>query len=124
MTKCVVKNLEKFIKRIIDIIGGLIGPVILIPITISIIIAKLILREKGPIFYSQKRIGKNGKIFKIYKYRSMVVDADERLETILNENKQLSEENIANIKNYMTILELQKSESLLEKLTLMNFHNL
>ena len=80
------------IKRIIDVIGAIVGLIILIPITIGIAIAKIILKDKGPIIYTQNRIGKDGKIFKMYKYRSMVVGADEILEKYLAENKDAREE--------------------------------
>lgn len=81
--------IEKGIKRLIDIIAGLIGTILLIPITICIYIAKKILKEDdGPIFYDQLRIGKNGKHFKLYKYRSMVIGADEILKEYLAENEE------------------------------------
>ena len=82
-------NIEKGIKRLVDIIAGLAGTILLIPITICIYIAKKILREDdGPIFYDQLRIGKGGKHFKLYKYRSMVIGADKILEEYLAENKE------------------------------------
>lgn len=92
MAKLIINSIDKFIKRIIDVIGGAIGLIFLIPITLCIIIAKIILNEKGPVFYSQKRIGKKGKMFRIYKFRSMIVDADKKLKTILKEDKELKEE--------------------------------
>lgn len=74
-------NIEKGIKRLVDIIAGLAGTILLIPITICMYIAKKILKEDdGPIFYDQLRIGKGGKHFKLYKYRSMVIGADKILE--------------------------------------------
>ena len=83
---------DKIIKRIIDIIGGFLGTLLLIPLTFMIYIANLIVNDKGPIFYAQKRIGKDGKVFTMYKYRSMVVDADKKLNTYLRENEQAREE--------------------------------
>lgn len=81
--------IEKAVKRVIDIIAGLVGTILLIPITIGIYIARKILKEDdGPIFYDQLRIGKNGKIFKMYKYRSMVIGADEILKEYLAENEE------------------------------------
>lgn len=81
------------IKRIIDIIGSLFGMIILVPVTIVIGIIRLIIKEeRGPIFYSQKRIGKNGKYFKLYKYRSMIKDADEVLKKYLEENEEARKE--------------------------------
>ena len=81
--------IEKGIKRLVDIVAGLLGTILLIPITICIYIAKKILKEDdGPIFYDQFRIGKNGKHFKLYKYRSMVIGADEILKKYLAENEE------------------------------------
>lgn len=82
-------NIEKGIKRLVDIMAGLVGTILLIPITICIYIAKKILKEDdGPIFYDQLRIGKGGKHFKLYKYRSMVIGADKILEEYLAENEE------------------------------------
>lgn len=85
-------KLENCTKRFIDIIGGLCGILVLIPLTVCIYIANLISGDYGPIFYTQKRIGKNGKIFKMYKYRSMVVNAEEKLEQYLEENEEARKE--------------------------------
>ncbi len=85
--------IEKAVKRVIDIIAGLVGTILLIPITIGVYIARKILKEDdGPIFYDQLRIGKNGKIFKMYKYRSMVIGADDKLKEYLAENEEAREE--------------------------------
>lgn len=46
----------------------------------------------GPIFYNQYRIGKDGKPFKMYKFRTMIVNADEELEKYLRENEEVREE--------------------------------
>lgn len=80
------------VKRIIDVIGAIIGVLLLIPITIGIYIAKIILKDKGPIMYTHNRIGKDGKIFKMYKFRSMVEGADEILFKYLEENEDAREE--------------------------------
>ena len=61
---------KKLIKRIIDIMGGVVGCLLLLPITLMILVIKLVKKDKNPIFYTQKRMGKNGKIFVMYKYRS------------------------------------------------------
>lgn len=85
--------IERGIKRLVDIVAGLIGVIALIPITIVIFIARKILKEDdGPIFYDQLRIGKNGKHFKLYKFRTMVVGADEILEKYLEENEYARKE--------------------------------
>lgn len=82
----------KIAKRTVDIIGATAGVLALVPMVIGICIAKVILKDKGPIFYTQNRIGKDGKIFKMYKFRSMVVGADEILEKYLAENEDAREE--------------------------------
>ena len=82
----------KILKRIVDIIGALFGIIMLVPITIGIYIANLIVGDNGPIFYSQNRIGKDGKIFKMYKFRSMVMGADEKLEKYLEDNEEARKE--------------------------------
>ena len=84
--------LERIIKRFVDILGGICGLILLIPLTIGIYIANLIAGDKGPIFYTQERYGRNGKIFKMYKYRSMVVGADEKLKKILEEDEEARKE--------------------------------
>lgn len=86
------KKIYKGFKRIVDIIGALVGCIILIPLTIGIFIANVISKDNGPIFYVQKRIGKNGKKFKMIKYRSMVVNADQKLRRYLLDNPEANEE--------------------------------
>ncbi len=73
-------------KRLVDIIGGIIGCVILILLTIFIAPA-ILLESRGPILFSQTRIGRNGRRFKIYKFRSMYVDAEERLSELMKYNE-------------------------------------
>lgn len=86
-------KIENIIKRIIDIVGALVGVIALIPLTIIIYIARIVLKENdGPIFYDQLRIGKDGKVFKMYKYRSMIIGADEKLFEYLKENEEARKE--------------------------------
>lgn len=80
------------VKRIIDILGSIIGIIILIPITLVVFIINFLDKENGPVFYVQKRIGKNGKSFKMYKFRTMVVKADLKLKKYLLENPEAAEE--------------------------------
>ena len=87
-----IKRIERGLKRGIDILGGICGTLILIPLTIGIWIANKLAKDNGPIFYKQTRIGKDGKLFKMYKYRSMVVGADEILKTYLEENEEARKE--------------------------------
>lgn len=86
------RKFESIVKRAIDVIGGLVGIIVLIPLTLIIFIANFISGDKGALFYSQERIGKNGKIFKMYKFRSMVVGADEKLQKYLEENEEARKE--------------------------------
>ena len=87
------KIIYRIIKRFVDIIGGLVGVIILLPITFILYIVNKISKEnKGPLFFDQLRIGKDGKEFKLYKYRSMVMHADEKLWEYLNENEEAREE--------------------------------
>ena len=74
------------------IIGALIGCILLLPLTLGIWIANIIAKDNGPVFYVQKRIGKNGKVFTMYKYRSMVVNADRKLKRYLLDNPEANEE--------------------------------
>lgn len=72
-------------KRLFDIVAAACGIVILSPL--MIIIAVLIKAEDhGPIFYKQVRVGKNGKTFKMYKFRSMFVNADKVLDKLKEQN--------------------------------------
>lgn len=80
------KIIYKYSKRIIDIIGALGGLVLLSPILIIVgILIKL--ESKGPIVFTQKRVGKNGKEFDMYKLRSMVVNAEEIKEKLKEQNE-------------------------------------
>lgn len=94
-----VRNfISETIKRCIDILAGLIGTIILIPLTILVWIMNKINKEEGPIFYDQLRIGKDGKIFKLYKFRSMVVGADSILQEYLEKHPKEAEEYAKNKK--------------------------
>ena len=74
------------IKRAIDILGGITGCILTAVLTIFL--APVIrLESKGPIFFSQTRIGKNGRRFKIYKFRSMYPDAEERKKELMDRNE-------------------------------------
>lgn len=88
----IAKGLTLATKRLIDICGALVGITILLPLTVVVAIINFANKENGPLFYSQKRIGKNGKYFKMYKFRSMVVGADEILKKLLEENEDLRKE--------------------------------
>ena len=77
---------QLIIKKIIDMIGAIVG--LIITGVISIILVPLIrLDSKGPAFYAQTRVGKNGRHFKMYKFRSMYMDADKRKEELMEKNE-------------------------------------
>lgn len=69
------KKLELIIKRIFDIAASTVGLIILLPILIIVSIC-IKLDTKGPVFFKQKRVGKNKKVFEIYKFRTMITDAE------------------------------------------------
>lgn len=80
---------EVFMKRVVDICFGFVGCIA--TGIIFIFIAPIIyISSPGPIFFSQKRIGKNGKVFKMYKFRSMYMDAEERKAELMKQNKMSS----------------------------------
>ena len=81
-----IKLRQLFMKRAIDIAGSMVGMVIL---GVAFVIVGPIIKfqSKGPIIFAQKRVGRNGHIFKIYKFRSMYVDAEERKRELMERNK-------------------------------------
>ena len=77
---------QLLVKRLMDILGALVGCVILAIVTV--IFGPLIkLESPGPIFFAQKRVGKNGRVFKMYKFRSMYADAEERKKELMAQNE-------------------------------------
>lgn len=77
---------QEFLKRILDIAGGLVG--LLFTGIITLFLAPAIkIDSKGPVFFSQVRMGKNGRKFKIYKFRSMYLDAEERKKELMEQNE-------------------------------------
>lgn len=77
---------QMFYKRVLDIIGGIVGCII--TLIIAIFIGPIIfIKSPGPIFFKQTRIGKNGKKFKMFKFRSMYMDAEERKKEYMAQNK-------------------------------------
>lgn len=74
------------IKRAIDILGGIVGSIISFPIILLTAIP-LLIESPGPLIFKQQRVGKNGRVFNIYKLRSMYVDAEERKKDLMKDNK-------------------------------------
>ena len=84
------KTTYSLIKRLFDLVCSLIGIIILIPLSIMIKISYFLTGDFNSIFFTQNRIGKNGKEFKLFKFRTMVVNADEVLFKLLKENKEIA----------------------------------
>lgn len=90
--RSILKGINRFFKRLIDICGAIVGIAILIPLTAVVAIINFVSGDRGPLFYSQERIGKNGKHFKMYKFRSMVVGADDILKELLEKDEDARKE--------------------------------
>lgn len=88
LTACMnsVTARQMFVKRLMDIIVSLIG--IVMTGILTVIIAPIVyIQSPGPIFFRQERVGRGGRIFKIYKFRSMYVDAEEQKSSLMSENQ-------------------------------------
>ena len=77
---------QAMVKRLLDIAGGLVG-CLLTGIIFIFVGPAIYISSPGPIFFSQTRIGKNGKPFKMYKFRSMYMDAEARKAELMSQNK-------------------------------------
>lgn len=81
-----VSTRDLLAKRILDIIGGLVG--CLLTVILTLILGPIIyIQSPGPIFFAQTRVGKNGKLFKMYKFRSMYPDAEARKAELMKQNR-------------------------------------
>ena len=80
-----------FFKRLLDIVSGICGILIIIPVSIIIKLIYISFGDGGSILYKQSRIGKDGKLFQIYKFRTMVQDAEEQLDELLKEDRYKQE---------------------------------
>ena len=80
------------IKRVIDVILASVALILLSPLFAIIAIA-IKIDSKGPVFFAHKRIGKNGKIIKLYKFRSMVINAEELIKSFTPEQMREYKEN-------------------------------
>lgn len=82
----IVSTSDLFYKRLLDIVGGIVG--CLLTIVLTLIVGPIIfIKSPGPIFFTQIRVGRNGKKFKIYKFRSMYMDAEERKRDLMEQNR-------------------------------------
>jgi exopolysaccharide biosynthesis polyprenyl glycosylphosphotransferase len=77
-----IDDFHRFIKRLFDLILGVVLLILLSPL-LALIALLIRLDSEGPVIFKQQRIGENGRLFGMYKFRSMVPDADERLEEIV-----------------------------------------
>ena len=82
----IFSNRQLMLKRALDIVGSLVGMVILAIATIFVAPA-IKLDSPGPVFFGQTRVGKNGRKFTFYKFRSMYVDAEERKKELMDQNE-------------------------------------
>ena len=73
-------------KRVVDVIGGLVGCILSLPIVLITAIP-LLIESPGPLIFKQQRVGKNGRLFNIYKLRSMYADAEEHKAALVGQNK-------------------------------------
>ncbi len=82
----IVGTRQLLAKRVLDIIGGFLGCIFTL---IALVIVGPIIKIKspGPIFFKQRRVGKNGKQFTLYKFRSMYIDAEKRKAELINKNE-------------------------------------
>lgn len=92
------KRMYFFSKRLIDVLAGIVGIIILIPITIVIKIISICSGDFKSIFFTQERIGINGKPIKIFKYRSMIPNAEDVLEVLMRKDPKIKEEYLTNKK--------------------------
>lgn len=79
-------RVELALKRTMDICGSLVG-LLFTGIAFIFVAPVIYIKSPGPIFFSQVRVGKNGRFFKIYKFRSMYTDAEERKKELMAQNK-------------------------------------
>lgn len=87
-----IREIRLFIKQVVDIIFSILGIILLMPMSFIIFIVNLLTKNKGSIFYKHTRIGKNGKCFTMYKFRTMYNGADKDLDKVFSENQDYKEE--------------------------------
>lgn len=76
-----------FVKRLIDFFAGIVGIILISPIMLWIAYKIHKDEPNSPIIFAQKRVGRNGKLFTMYKFRSMCVDAEEKLDKLVDKNE-------------------------------------
>ena len=86
MSPQILNMRDAFAKRFLDICGGIVG-CLLAGVLFLVIAPAIYIKSPGPIFFSQMRVGRNGKIFRMYKFRSMYLDAEERKSELAEQNQ-------------------------------------
>ena len=88
LTTCinVATDRQLFLKRLMDLLGGIVG-MIICAIAFVFVAPVIMIQSPGPILFKQERVGKNGRKFKIYKFRSMYMDAEERKKELMSQNE-------------------------------------
>ncbi|GGD28582.1 sugar transferase [Pontibacillus salipaludis] len=100
-----MKGLNLMIKRLIDILGSIIGIILISPIIIIISIL-IKVSSSGPVFFRQRRLGKNGQVFKIIKFRTMIVDAEKKGDGLTVKNE--SDNRITNVGRFLRATSLDE----------------
>ncbi len=93
-----MRRIDILLKRFIDILAGIAGCMLLIPLTIYVRYKNRKNGDTDPIFFTQERIGLNGKMIKIYKYRSMIPNAEAILDELMENDPEIREEYLTNKK--------------------------
>ena len=102
-----MQNWQKLLKRLSDIGAGIIG--VAVTGVLFLILAPIIKKQSpGPVFYSQERVGRNGRIFKMYKFRSMCMDADQKKKELMKHNEMQGQ--MFKMKNDPRIIGCEKGE--------------
>ena len=101
-----------FVVRTLEIIISLIGVILLVPLAFVVYFQNIKNGENGPVFYTQYRIGKSGKLFKMYKFRTMVNNADEVLEAMLQDKEIAKEYKIFSVPTLVVFKEGKKIDTL------------
>jgi len=117
------KIVYKTVKRIIDVVLASLGLIILLPV-FGIIALAIKIESKGPVFFKHKRVGKNGKIIKIYKFRTMVDNAEDLIKDFTPEQMKEYKENykLKNDPRITKIGKILRRASLDELPQLINIH--
>lgn len=86
------------LRRLVDVLVGLAGCLVLVPVTLAVKVCSLLSGDKASIFFTQERFGKDGRLIKIYKYRTMVPNAEKLLQEMMEKDPKIREEYLTNKK--------------------------